>query len=331
MRCLITLPVAAFAAVLSAAASAQDAPRATVPASQPASTSQPALRGSANSSGTAAFPESAPAVAPTEPAEAPPQGFWFWNRTDKPGSIATDRPGFSDSYAVTPRGYSHLEFGYTYSHDSEAGTRTNNHTVGEFSLRTGITDDFELRVKWGGESLTESVYPATSRYAGRHIISRDHDDGGADMSIGFKSPLLRQSGLIPNLSVIPAISLPTGSGSKSTGDADPEVRLAWNYALTDKWSVYGVGLAAAPSDDRGRFFQAGASLATSYQFTPQIGGFVEYYGLYPSTRDSDCQHNIDFGPVFLLNDNMQIDVRAGFGLNEEAPDFIAGIGLCVRF
>jgi hypothetical protein len=72
-------------------------------------------------------------------------------------------------------------------------------------------------------------------------------------------------------------------------------------------------------------------LATFYQFTPKLGGFVEYYGLYPSTRGSDCQHNIDFGPVVLVNDNFQIDIRAGFGLNAEAPDFIAGIGFCFRF
>lgn len=258
-------------------------------------------------------------------------GFWVFDRPSEVGSMASDRPGFSDSFSVVPRGYTHLEGGYSFDYDKENGDRTKNHVLGEFSLRTGLFENFELRLKWTGNSFTESHFATTSRWAGRHITANDHDDGGTDMSIGFKTQLLKQNGLVPNLSIIPAISLPTGTGSKWTGDVDPEVRLAWNYGVTEKFSAYGVALAAGISDDDGRVFQAGASLAAFYQFTPKIGGFVEYYGLYPGMRDSDCQHNLDFGPVFLINDNFQIDVRAGVGLNEEAPDFQAGIGFCCRF
>ncbi len=261
----------------------------------------------------------------------PDRGFWFWDRPSEVGSMASDRPGFSDSYSVVPRGYTQLEGGYSFYYDKENESRTKNQVLGELSLRTGLFENFELRVKWTGYSFTDYNYEGQSRWAGRHIRISDHDDGGTDMSIGFKTQLLKQKGLIPNLSMIPAISLPTGTGSKSTGDVDPEVRLAWNYSLSEKLSMYGVVLAAGISDDEGRFFQSGASLAAFYQFTPKIGGFLEYYGLYPSSRDSDCQHNLDFGPVFLIKDNFQIDVRAGVGLNEEAPDFQAGIGFCYRF
>lgn len=266
-----------------------------------------------------------------KPAEDNPPGFWIFNRPTKVGSMASDRPGFSDSYSVVPRGYTHLEGGYSFYYDKEDKSKTENHLLGEFSLRTGLFDNFELRLKWAGYSLTESTSEGQSRWAGRNITITDHEDGGTDMSLGFKTQLLKQNGLIPNLSIIPAISLPTGSSSKSTGDVDPEVRLAWNYSLNEKLSMYGVVLAAGVSDDEGRFFQSGASLAAYYQFTPKVGGFVEYYGLYPSSRDSDCQHNIDFGPVILIRENFQIDIRAGFGLNEEAPDFQAGVGFCYRF
>ncbi len=259
------------------------------------------------------------------------KGFWFINRPAASSSLATDRPGFSDTYVLVPRGYTHLEFGYSLYYDHENSSRVTNHSIGEVSLRTGLTDNFELRIKWGGGSLTEFHGEGTSRFAGRNIHVEDHSDGATDMSVGFKAPLLKQKGWIPNLSIIPAISIPTGTSGKTTGDVDPEVRLAWNYSLTSKLSIYGVGLATWITDSESRFFQSGASFATFYQFTPKVGGFLEYYGLYPNTRNSDCQHNLDFGPVFLINDNFQIDVRAGVGLNEEAPDFQAGIGFCYRF
>ena len=259
-------------------------------------------------------------------------GFWLLpSRPAASGTIATDRPGYSDSYAVMARGFTNLEAGYTFTYDRESHTRTTNHTLGEFSLRTGLTDNFELRIKWGGESLTDTVYRGTSRYAGRHVTLEEHDDGGTDMSVGFKMQLLKQDGLVPNLSIIPAISLPTGTNTKSTNDVDPELRLAWNYALTDKWQIYGVGVAAVVSDADGRIFQSAASLATYYQFTKNLGGFIEYYGVFPAARGVDCQHAIDFGPVILVNDNFQIDIRAGFGLNEQAPDFFCGIGFGWRF
>lgn len=134
------------------------------------------------------------------------------------------------------------------------------------------------------------------------------------------------------MSLIPAVSIPVGTNSKSTGDVDPEVRLAWNYSLSEKMTVYGVGLAGWLTDgDEHRFFQSGASLAFSYVVNDKLSWFTEYYGMYPSTRDSDCQHNIDFGPVILVNPDLQIDIRVGFGLNEEAPDFQAGIGVSYRF
>jgi len=260
-------------------------------------------------------------------------GFWFWpHPVTKSGNLCTDRPGFSDAVCVIPRGQIQLETGYSFTYDKENETRTKNHLIGEYSLRTGLLENFELRLKWAGFSMTESHFEGGSSFSGRNIMQTDHDDGATDMSIGFKTQLLKQDGLIPNLSIIPAISIPTGTNSKSTGDVDPEVRLAWNYSLSEKLTVYGVGLATWLTDGgEHRFFQSGASLAAFYQFTPKVGGFVEYYGLYPSTRDGDCQHNIDFGPVFLINENFQIDVRAGFGLNEEAPDFQAGIGACYRF
>jgi hypothetical protein len=277
-------------------------------------------------------PEPEPTAAEEAAKDSTP-GFWIFNRPPLEGTLSTDRPGFSDSFALVPRGYHHLESGYSFYYDHENGTRTKTHAIGEFSLRAGLTDWFELRIKWSGYSLAETLGMSESRWSGRHVMAEDHNDGAGDMSVGFKMPLLKQDGLIPNLSIIPAISVPTGSDGKTTGDVDPEIRLAYNYALTDKWSVYGVGLATWLTDGNsdGRFFQAGASLATYYQFTKNVGGFLEYYGLYPSARGTDCQHNIDFGPVFLINDNLQIDVRAGFGLNEEAPDFQAGIGVSYRF
>lgn len=120
-------------------------------------------------------------------------GFWIWPETvAKSGNLCTDRPGFSDAVCVMPRGQIQLESGYSFYYEKESGTRTENHLLGEFSLRTGLMENFELRIKWAGYSITESRFEGTSRWAGRRIMQTDHEDGATDMSIGFKSQLLKQ-------------------------------------------------------------------------------------------------------------------------------------------
>jgi len=58
---------------------------------------------------------------------------------------------------------------------------------------------------------------------------------------------------------------------------------------------------------------------------------LEYFGFYPNDLGTDCAHFINGGFTYLITNNLQIDWRAGFGVNEEAEDFFTGVGLSWRF
>lgn len=260
--------------------------------------------------------------------------FFIWPEpAERTGPLATDRPGFSNTAFLVPRGHAHLELGHIYSYDQEKRSETQNHLVPGTSLRVGLLDEFELRVGWSGMSLTESKFPDESSRTGRHFKNHQHDDGATDMSVGFKSPILKHSDTnhLPNVSIVPSLSIPTGTNNKTTGDVDPTFQVAWNYPFTDQFVLYGVGSIASISDTEGRFAQATGSLAGSYTINDRWSVFVEYFGIYPNTRETDCQHNINGGPVLLINDNIQLDLAVGMGLNEEAPDFFVNWGLSIRF
>ena len=47
--------------------------------------------------------------------------------------------------------------------------------------------------------------------------------------------------------------------------------------------------------------------------------------------DGDDFHTIGIGVAYMANEDFQIDLSVGAGLNDEAPDFIAGIGFAYRF
>ena len=83
-------------------------------------------------------------------------GFWMFPEPAPVGSIVTDRPGFSDSASLVPRGRFQIEGGYTFTYDREGKRRTIDHQFPEIALRTGLTDWLEFRAKWNGFSLTQT-------------------------------------------------------------------------------------------------------------------------------------------------------------------------------
>jgi hypothetical protein len=230
-----------------------------------------------------------------------------------------------------PRGYLQLELGYTYTEDSEAGTLTRDHAFAQTNFRVGLLDNLEFRTLWSGYSLTETEFDTTSRWAGRHIRATDHDDGAGDITLGLRTQLLKNDGLVPDLTFLTDLSIPLGSSSKTAGDVVPDVRLAYGWALTEKLRLYGVAVAAAPVADGDRFFQAAGSAGLSYAWTDRFGTFLEYYGIFPGGKEEDCSHNLDGGFAVLLSDSCQLDFSAGVGLNEQAPDYFVGVGISFRW
>ena len=54
--------------------------------------------------------------------------------------------------------------------------------------------------------------------------------------------------------------------------------------------------------------------------------------MIPDGADSaPVEHYMDGGFTFLLHNNLQLDFRAGFGLNEQSDDYFAGTGLIFRY
>ena len=155
--------------------------------------------------------------------------------------------------------------------------------------------------------------------------------GASDLSLGFKLKLADQEGLRPHFGVIAELSLPIGGAPATSGDVDPAVKLLWAYDLGESLSVAGNLNLAVPTQDAHRFVQAAASLSVAAALTERLGTYIEYFGEYPASDGEDAAHVLNGGFTFLINDNLQIDIRAGFGLNDEAPDLFAGVGFSVRF
>ena len=56
--------------------------------------------------------------------------------------------------------------------------------------------------------------------------------------------------------------------------------------------------------------------------TEKLGGYIEWFGLFPSSADSEKpQYYFNGGIIYQFTNDVQWDIRSGVGLNEAADDY----------
>ena len=232
------------------------------------------------------------------------------------GPLSTDRPTFSIGTGTVLPGRFQFELGYTYARSGE----TDEHGFGELLARLGIFDWLEGRV--GLNSFVLLKDPTADL------------DGLEDLTIGFKARAYRSRDgspwAVPNVSILVGADLPTGATGIGAGETVPFATLATDWDLSHRvLMTSNLGWAYGSSDGE-RFHQGQASLALGYSFSRALSGFVEWYGLFPENRGGGANHYLNWGVVWLLGPNLQLDGRVGAGLQEPDPNWFTGVGLSLR-
>ncbi len=226
--------------------------------------------------------------------------------------METDRPDFTEGTQTITPGHFQFEMGYTYTHDDEAGTNTEDHTFPEIIARVGISDNLEFRYFWPGWSFT------------------DDEEGGTDFNFGFKTRLIEDGPL--TLSLLSDINVPTGAESKSSDKVEPAVKFLWAQECSDNLSIAGNFNFSVPVDEeKDYYFEPSASFSIAPSLTETIGAYFEYFGFYPANIGVTSTHYLNGGLTYAMTSNIQLDARVGFGLNEDADDFFTGTGLSFRY
>lgn len=236
--------------------------------------------------------------------------------------LQTDRPDFTEGTAAVPRGRFQIESGYTFTYNRGDGATTRDHVLPELLLRACLAQDLELRLGWEGYNWTHIGEGGGSF----------EENGVTDASIGLKVHLLEQSGWRPDLGVLAEASIPLGDGAKSAEQVDGALKLLWAYDLTDRLAVAGnLNFGAVTGQDRDRHLEASASLSLSGDLAEGLGGYAEYFGIYPAERSLADEHYLACGLTFPVGLNLQFDARVGFGLDENSADVFTGAGFAVRW
>ncbi len=231
----------------------------------------------------------------------------------KIGELVTDRPDFTESAEVVPKGWLQWESGFQFD---RSGT-SRGYTFGAPLLRFGISKKFELRL------ATDGV--VGQRESGDPLLR-----GMADSSIGFKYKIVDESKWFPSFSAIPAVSLPSGHSAFSSGKADPGVKFALGKDVPLGFSVSSNINYNSLSDGIGRYNQSAVTLSVGHAFGERFAGYWELYSFNHDERNSGRMTVFQSGVTTAVGQNAQLDVSVGRRLTSVGPDWLVSFGWATR-
>jgi hypothetical protein len=254
---------------------------------------------------------------------------WSYNDAGEGGPnidepLITDRPDFTEASVTVGQGVAQLETGYTYSSDDDGTTSERAHTAPEALLRVGMFAEwFELR-------LAYTYLEETTSETG---VGSSTVNGSDDLYLGVKLALTGQAGILPEMALMPQMRVPSGSEELTAGETLPGLNWLYGWDVNDWIATGGSTQFNRRLDDvtAQPYTEWAQSWTINYSLADWMGGYTEWFCFAPDGADTNhCENYFDGGLTFLITNNVQLDCRAGVGLNEAAADMFAGVGLSVR-
>jgi hypothetical protein len=231
--------------------------------------------------------------------------------------LESDRPYFTKSASVVGIGVWQLETGYTYARESEGQRDNTFHSLPEANLRIGaIAEWLEFRAGW--------------TYIDHNTDSNARDmTGSSDPYVGMKIALTPQDEMLPETAVLIDTNVPT---SLDRNVMDPGADLIYRWRLNDKWSMGGSSeFRRIATRERTATVGFAQSWIFERSFDERLTGFAEWAMFSVDARPNPQSNQyLDFGLLYFVTDNVQLDTSVGYGLNQEAMDYFCGFGVTDR-
>lgn len=238
--------------------------------------------------------------------------------------LASDRPDFTEASTTVGRGVVQVETGYTYVRDNADGVKLTHHSFPETLFRVGIGAEWlELRLAYNHG--IERIAPV-----GVHTIDTT---GADDLYLGAKLGLTAQHGVLPEMALMPQMTVPTGHSIFTADDVLPGCNWLYGWDVTDWLSTAGsTQINKGVDDDGTTYYEVAQSWTVGYSILENIGAYTEFFAFFPSgASTAEPEYYFDGGFTFSLTNDVQLDVRGGTGLNGAATDYFVGSGAVFRF
>jgi hypothetical protein len=228
--------------------------------------------------------------------------------TTRPPTIIVDRPSFANGSAVVGDGVHSLETGLLFT-DSKGDSVLLTQTP--ILYRVGVNEEFEFRL------------------ATNLLNYQDPNFGVGDLAPGFKWNFFNEDHL--SVSLIGALSVPTGSKAFRAPGVVPAVSFAADVPLTDDTGILMNVGALSPGDGRDRVIQSFATFGVSTALTDKSNIYFEVAGFSPDAPGQPSTTAGDIVVTYLVNPDFQLDAAVFKGFSGTGLDWGFTLGMANRF
>lgn len=238
--------------------------------------------------------------------------------------LETDRDAFTPATSTAGDRLTILESSYSFIDNREVA---DTHSFPEFLLRRGISDWFELRLGWNYE------VGGTGDVVAGGDVTEGPDEGGLEresqISYGFKTAISEQDGWVPRSALILQGFTPT---SGPAPQSDVVMTYSFGWELVKRWrldTAMRYGTEHGPQD---AFNQWAPSVVLRMPLTERWNVHAEYFGIFTDGAERDVSRAyFSPGTHYLVTPNLELGVRLGWGITEDAPNFFSNVGIGWRF
>jgi hypothetical protein len=236
----------------------------------------------------------------------------------------TDRDAFTPATSTTGRGVTIVESSYTFI-DNRSVPET--HSFPETLIRHGITERLEWRLGWnyevGGEGDVVSGEEGADDFEGSKV---EHD---SQILYGVKVSITDQEGWMPRSVVIVEGYTPT-SGAATTTDVSGSYVFGW--VLPNRWEFDTSMRYVTEHTVRDALNNWAPSTVLRIRFHDRWTVHAEYFGIYSQGAEREFSRAfVSPGMHYLLTENLELGVRFGWGVTQDAPRFFSNFGIGWRF
>ena len=230
-----------------------------------------------------------------------------------PDPIAADRPGIADSSAVVGPGTLQIETGVQWEK-----RRSEFSTFFPTLFRVGLSSRLEARVE--GDTYTT-------------IADHDlHESGLTPVALGFKALLTPPDGEgRAAAGVIVNVTPAWGTGTFASDHVSADVRLVFDWDLSDHWALTPNAGLAWTRGESGHFIPGLFALTLSYAPGRRVQWFIDAGAEVPEAQGGAASLSIDAGIAYIPRRNWQLDISAGTRAHgDTAPRPFIGAGISWR-
>lgn len=246
------------------------------------------------------------------------------DESEPPPPISADRPGAGNGTSLVGVGFVQLETGWDRATFDAPGGDLVADAYGNTLLRTGLTDQFELRMAWRGYQRIETGLADPN----------DERSGIGDLNAGVRMKLRDGRNGGPAIAMDVTTSIPAGDDEVSSDRYDPGI----NFSLDQGLGNYlGLNVNAGASwfeqegvQETSRVSNGFYSVSLGFSLGGGFGGYLEYFGEEPLSAQGSGNQAFDGGFTWTPANHWQLDIFYGQDADNSEDTFM-GAGVAVRF